>query len=225
MRVILLILLTISTTIANGSVYEQKIIEYLQKEFTKNYQNIDINNIVVERYSILPKDFHLYKLDSIYLAKGNLRREKGSVSATFSKNGQKRKVYYRYTIDATVDVLRANQYIQKGKTITDDMVDFISIKFTNFYQKPITKWYLNRYRANRSIVDGKILTTKHITKITTLKRGDIVTAILRDGAIEVTFSAKTLKDGYVGDIIKIKRDYSSFFNAKIISATEVEIIE
>jgi len=203
----------------------KKIEKYISDKFLKTYPNMHINSLTIKRYSKLPKDFDSYKLSEIYLAKNNLKREKGNVSVTFTKNGQKRKIFYNFTLDATVDVLRANQNIQKGKTLTDDLVDFISIKFTNFYQIPITAYHLNRYKAKTSIIEGKILTYRHISKLTAVKRGDILTATLRDGGVIVSFPAQALKDAYIGDVIKIKRNHNSFFKAKIISQTQAEVIK
>lgn len=210
---------------ANGEIHIEKIKKYVKEEFLKTYPNMNINSLVIKRYSKLPKEFQTYKLKEIYISKANLKKEKGSISAIFTNDIKKRKLYYNYTLEATVEVLRANQYIQKNRTLSDDLVDFITIKFTNFYQKPITAYYLNKYRARTTIITGKILTTRHISKVTTIKRGDSLRATLRDGGVEVSFSAVALKDAHVGDIIKIKRNHNSFFQAKIISNTEAEVIK
>ena len=203
----------------------QRIEKYVNDKFLKTYPNMHINNLIIKRYSNLPKDFASYKLSEIYIAKNNLKREKGNVSVTFINNNQKRKIFYNFTLDATVDVLRANQDIQRGKTLTDDLVDFVSIKFTNFYQMPITAYHLNKYRAKTSIIEGKILTYRHISKLTAIKRGDMITATLRDGGVIVTFPAQALKDAHIGDVIKIKRNHNSFFQAKIISQTQALVIK
>ncbi len=220
------LLLFITTSIfANSELYIEKIKKHLSSQLLKTYPKMSINNISIKRYSSLPREFEKYQLSEIYISDNNLKREKGSISAIFKDGKKKRRLYYHFEIDATVDVLRANQYIQKGKTISDAMVDFITIKFTNFYQIPITSYYINRYRARTSLVEGKILTTKHITKVTTVKRGDKLTTTLRDGGVIVTFQTQALKDAHVGDIIKVRRNHKSFFQVRIISSTEAVVTQ
>lgn len=203
----------------------EKIKQYLSDKFLQTYPTMQINKITIKRTSKLPKSFEHYTLKEIYLAPSGLQREKGNISAIYENGTKKRKLFYHFALDATVNVLRSVQYIQKGKTLTDDLVEGIAIKFTNFYQKPITAYHLGRYNAKVSIIEGKILTTRHIIKMTTVKRGDLLTATLRDGGVVVSFQAEALKDAYIGDIIKIKRNHNSFFQAKIISKTQAEVIE
>ena len=220
------LLLFIATSIfADNSLYIEKIKKHLSTQLLKTYPNMSINNISIKRYSSLPREFEKYQLSKIYISDNNLKREKGSISAIYKNGKKKRRLYYHYEIDATVDVLRANQYIKKGQTISDDMVDFITIKFTNFYQIPITSYHINRYRARTSLVEGKILTTKHITKVTTVKRGDTLTTTLKDGGVIVTFQTQALKDAHIGDIIKARRSHKSFFQVRIISATEAVVTQ
>jgi len=184
-----------------------------------------INKITLKRYSNPPRGFEKYQLKDIFISDNNLQRDKGTITVSFTNGIKKRKLHYHYKIDATVDVLRANQYIQAGKILTDDLVDFVTIKFTNFYQTPITAYYLNKYRARTSLVEGKILTTRHISKITDVKRGDMLITTLRDGGVIVTFQAQALKDAYIGDIIKVKRNHQSFFQVKVISSTQAVVIK
>jgi len=209
---------------ADSEIHIEKIKKFVNAKFLEKYPKMHINNLEIKRYSKPPKEFKNYKLTEIYIPNGNLKKEKGSVSAIFISGAKKRKLYYHYKLDATVEVLRTNQYIKKGRTLTDDIVDFVTIKFTNFYQVPITSYFLNRYRARTTLVEGKILTTRHISKLTTIKRGDYITATIKDGGVVASFKAQALKDAHIGDIIKIKRDYNNFFQAKIISSTQAEVI-
>jgi flagella basal body P-ring formation protein FlgA len=223
---ILLILLIFATSAFSETLPQ---IENIRKQattmFLKTYPNMHIETLEIKRYTPLPKYFEKYKLSKVYISDNNLKREKGTLSATYIHGDKKRKIYYHFNMDANVDVLKANQYIQRGKTITDDLVDFITIRFTNFYQKPITPYFLNRYRARTSLIEGKILTTRHVSRVTTVKRGDKLSTTLRDGGVVVTFQTQALKDAYIGDIIKVKRNHKSFFKARIISSTKAEVVE
>ncbi len=225
MKLLWMSLFIVVSLVADGVDNIEKINKFLTDKFLKTYPNMNINSLTITRYSKKPKEFERYKLKDIYISKGNLQREKGSLSAIFTLDTKKRKLFYHYKLDATVDVLIANQHIQKGRTLTDELVDFVPIKFTNFYQKPITAYYLNRYRAKTSLIPGKVLTTRHVSKVTVIKRGDILTATLKDGGVVVSFSAQAMKDAHIGDIIKIKRNHKSFFKAKIVSSTHAKVIE
>jgi flagella basal body P-ring formation protein FlgA len=219
MKILWIILLTTLSLFANP------IEDYISKKFITNYPNMHIEQLVIKRSSPLPKNFENYKLEDIHISNNNLKREKGSLSATYIYGKKRKRVIYSYKLDANVDVLRANQYISKGKTLTDDLVDFINIRFTNFYQKPITAYYLGKNRARTTIPNGKIITTKHISKVTTLKRGDKVTATLRDGYVIVTFQVTAMRDAYIGDIIKVKKDHKNFYKAMVMSRSQVEIVD
>ncbi len=208
---------------ATAELHVEKIKKYASAQFLKTYPNMHIDTLTVKRYSALPKEFTKYKLLEVSISDNNLKREKGTLSGTYAYGDKKRKLYYHFNIDASVDVLRTNQYIQKGKTLTDNLIDFVTIKFTNFYQTPITAYYLNQYRARTSLVEGKILTTRHIEKVTSVKRGDKLSTTLRDGGVSVIFQSEALKDAHIGDIIKVKRNHKSFFHVKIISSTEAVV--
>ena len=201
----------------------EKIQSYAQSQFKTAYPKMEIENFTIKRYTPLPKDFENYKLLNVRVSNNNIKRKKGTLSALFYNGTKRRKIYYHFTIDATVEVLKTNKYIKKGETLTDDIVDFITIKFTNFYQKPITPYYLNRFRARTSLVEGKILTTRHVSKVTTVKRGDTLNTTLRDGGVSVSFQTKAMKDAYIGDIIKVKRNHKSFFKARITSSSTAEV--
>ena len=225
MKSLWLFLIITCSIFANEEIYSQKIKSHLTSQLLKTYPSMSINTISIKRYSSLPKEFEKYKLSKISISTNNLKREKGSISAIFKNGAKKRRLYYHFKVDATVEVLRANKYIKKGKTISDDLVDFTTIKFTNFYQIPITSYHINRYRARTSLVEGKILTIKHVTKVTTVKRGDKLSTTLRDGGVIVTFQTEALKDAYIGDVIKVKRNHKSFFKARIVSSTKAVVIE
>ncbi len=220
----ILIFLTISS-FAETNQQLEKIKSYAKSQFIKTYPNMNIENFSIKRYTPLPKDFNNYKLLNVRVSDNNLKREKGTLSALFYYGKKRRKVYYHFNIDATVEVLKTNRYIKRGETLTDDIVDFITIKFTNFYQKPITPYYLNRYRARTSLVEGKILTTRHVSKVTTIKRGDQLNTTLRDGGVSVSFQTKAMKDAYIGDVIKVKRNHKSFFKARITSSSSAEVVQ
>lgn len=223
MKSIWIFFIVTASLFATTELHIEKIKKFASSEFLKTYPNMHIHTLSIKRYSALPKEFTKYKLAEVYISENNLKREKGTLSTTYIYGEKKRKLYYHFNIDASVDVLRSNQKIQKGKTITDNLVDFVTIKFTNFYQIPITAYYLNRHRARTTLVEGKILTTRHIEKVTSVKRGDKLSTTLRDGGVAVIFQSVALKDANIGDIIKVKRNHNSFFHARIISENEAVV--
>jgi flagella basal body P-ring formation protein FlgA len=96
-----------------------------------------------------------------------------------------------------------------------------SIKFTNFYDKPILK--VKGYESKTFIPKGKILVSRLVRGIPAIHRGDIVEAVVKDGRIELNFLAKALQDGIVGESIRVKRDGYKILKAKVISSGLVEI--
>ncbi len=178
----------------------------------------------------LHQTFDSYRLIDIDLSKYNLQKENGSLWVTYEKKNRKRKLRYDYRLEASVDVVRTNQIISKGTLVTDDYVDFIKIKFTNFYQIPLSTYQLNQYNAKKELIKGKILTTAHVFKKQTpkefqIKQGDRLVTTLQEGPIIATFYTQALNDAHIGDIISIQKDRDVVFQAKILKDGEARVVE
>jgi len=222
---IFLLLLLLPLTLLSATLHETRIKEMLHQKFQSTYPQMHIESIEIKAVSTLPKRLHDYHVTLLNITRDNLRRAKGSVMVTFAKGDKIRKTYYKYHIHATIPLYKAATDIQKGRTVTTDLADYSEIPFTTLYHKPLADADFGLYAAKRHIKAGDILSFEKVARTTDIRRNEKVTAIIRDGALQLQFGAKAMQSGNIGDIIRIKKDYKKSFKARIISNTTVEVVE
>ncbi len=198
--------------------YEQKLENYLDKKFTNYYPTMTIKSIKIKANNSVPKG---YKIQKVYFPKNSIKRENGNFSAIFSDGKNEKRIYFKYYIDATVQVLLANMDIRNKTPLSMDFFTQIPLKFDNFYDKPVTN--VAKLEAKTFIVRGKILTNRMVRKIPDIHRNDEVTAEARDGSIVLDFPVRALEDGRVGEYIRVKRGSKKILKAKVLSFNKVLI--
>jgi flagella basal body P-ring formation protein FlgA len=208
-----------------GGAQEAKIRAALQNSFQKHYPSMQIHAITLKPSTSLIKRLTDYSVTHVAITKDNLRRSKGNVMVTFEKGKKRRKLYYKYSIDADIALYTAAVDIQRDRALTPEVAEQKSIPFTTLYHKPIDENDFYRYVAKQRIKSGAILSQNLLKKRTDIQRNDRVRAIIRDGALALSFEAKALQSGNAGDIIRIQKDYKKRFKARILSNTEVEVIQ
>jgi len=196
---------------------EKKLENYIYKKFTGYYPSMSVSSIMIKANSTIPKG---YKLSRVFFQKNSLKRENGNFSAIYSKDSYEKRVFLKYHIDATVPVFVATDAITSHTPLDSSMFSIKTIKFTNFYDKPIQK--LAGYESKTYLPKGKILTSRLVRKTPLIYRNSTVNAVASDGGLEVYFTAKALEDGSLGQVIKVKRD-RKILRAKVISQDKVQI--
>ena len=212
-KIILLIIFTIELFS-----YEESLKNYLERKFTSYYKTMSIKSITIKANNTIPKG---YRLKKVFFPKNSIKRENGNFSAVFSDDTKQKRVYFRYSIDAVVDVLLAKFDIRSGSALSMDFFTQIPLKFDNFYDKPVVD--VSGYEAKTYIPKGKILTSRLVRKVPDIHRNDEITAEARDGRIVVDFSVRALEDGRVGEYIRVKRGNKKILKAKVLSSHKVLI--
>jgi flagella basal body P-ring formation protein FlgA len=186
-----LIFLTLS--LHAGGTQETKIRAALQKSFEKHYPSIQIHTITLKPSTSLIKRLADYSVTHVAITKDNLRRSKGNVMVTFEKGKKRRKLYYKYNIDADITLYAAATDIQRNRAVTPDIAVQKSIPFTTLYHKPIDENDFYRYVAKQRIKSGAILSQNLLKKRTDIQRNDKIRAIIRDGALALSSKQKRSK--------------------------------
>ncbi|HDX8141679.1 TPA: flagellar basal body P-ring formation protein FlgA, partial [Campylobacter fetus subsp. venerealis] len=70
---------------------------------------------------------------------------------------------------------------------------------------------------------GKILTNRQFKTLSDIKKGDLINAVLKDGALNIEVLVTALEDGNVGDIIQVRNENNQVFKANVISKNRVLI--
>jgi flagella basal body P-ring formation protein FlgA len=198
---------------------------YVKNKFLDAYQHISIEDIQITPVGKLPKDFNNFKLKKYYLSNSALKRSTGTLSALYTNGKREKKLYYKYRITATIGLYKSNYELKRDTIIRADNVTFEHTNFKFLLKKPMNDRQFNRYKTIRNIRAGKIISANDLRRMLDIGRNESVTAIIKDGPVSITFKAKALKGGNIGDIIKIKRDYNKFFKAQIITKHTVEVID
>ncbi len=205
-------------------IQEEKIKHSIEEKFLKHYPSMQIESISIKATSTLINRLQNYKITKVTLTNDDFHRNKGSILVTFEKNHKQRKLYFKYHIEAMIDLYVANQRIQKGRIITPSIVNLESIKFKTLYHEPFKAQDFNQYYAKYTIKESTPITYEKLKKNRAIKRNDHVNAIIQDGGVVLNFRATALQEGDIGDIIKIRKNYKKRFKAQIISNTTVKVL-
>jgi len=112
------------------------------------------------------------------------------------------KKYYYYTINAKIDVYKANEVIRKNQFVKPH-VSLQTVKFRSFYSPPLAK-------IDDNLIASKIISKNSVinrsnTKIKPLViKGENVNVIFKDDSIEIYSKGKALNDANKGDNINVR---------------------
>ena len=195
-----------------------KIDNFLKNHYSEMYENINIKSIKVVPRSYLeelPSSFSVHIRTKSYLSKD------GVVSIKDTKN---KKIYFNYTIDADLKVVKAKTNIKKGDELSVLNVKLIKVKLDKFHAKPLQKIQKSKYQAKNHIKAGKIVSIRNIVPLSLVKRDSIVSVFMYSSGMNISFAAKALQNGKLNDIISIKKGNSKKrLKAKVVGYQRVEI--
>jgi len=201
---------------------ELQIKESIKAEYLREYPGISISNVKIEIAAKM--DTAEYRYKSIEPLRQNLNKSIGVASVTF-ESAQKidKKIFVKYEIDASLEVLKAAYNIQKDKIITSSDTTSETVKFKNFFAKPLSKGQLKNVVAKRFIRAATVLTALDIAGASSVKRGSVMYAVISQDFLDIELEATTLEDGNVGDTINVKTKSGKVMKAYISSPSKLEI--
>ena len=197
----------------------------IENKFLEYYPNLTIKSLEIKPLGRAPRNFETYQVEKITISKASLKRNHGTLSVLYTSPTKKKKRFFKFELDATLPVYVSSRYIKKNTPINEHYIQLQEVPFTYFTAKPIDAHYLYDYESKRSIKEGKILTVHDLRHILDVKRGALVNATIYDGNVILTFKVKTIEEGNIGDIIRVKRGHYKKLSAKITSKTTVDILE
>ncbi len=176
---------------------------------------------LIEPQNELPKNFHEYKFDKIYVNKIN---PKGSFRASFiTPNGSQPSVFFRYEVSAKMPVLRATKPLTTRQMLGID--DFAKdwVELGEFSPDMMSDAPNARLATKQNIKSGEVLRLRQFTPLPLIKKGERVNAVLSDGALSIIVEVTALENGNLGETIKVKNNDKKVFSAQIISKKQVMI--
>lgn len=194
-----------------------KIEQKLREAFLKAYKDIQIQKI-----TITPR-VYMTKLPAEYevqLQKNSLLNSHGNLNI---KTPQRKKIFFRYAIKARLDVLIAKNKMCKGDEISVQNTKKSTIILDKFRSFPLQTLPKSKYQAKHRIKKGTILTTRDVTGLFLVKRGDNVNLTIFNGGIQLSFLAKANQNGCYGDTITFTNSSGKKFKAVVIGKNRAEV--
>jgi flagella basal body P-ring formation protein FlgA len=162
----------------------------------------------------LPDEYSVHFEKRAYLANEGI---------LYIKTPNHRKIFFKYTLNAVVDVYQPRAEIKKGTPLSVLNMKKHSIILDKFRAMPLQEIEPNAYQARHHIKTGKTITKRDITGLTLVKRGSVVNVSLQNGAISISFSAKAVQDGKLGDKISVVQSNEKKMRAVVVGKNRAEV--
>ncbi|NPA73863.1 MAG: flagellar basal body P-ring formation protein FlgA [Epsilonproteobacteria bacterium] len=200
------------------------ILRSLRRIFKKRYPHIKIKSLTVKALNSFPQDFKNYKFYKIEVSKYALQKNDGTFAVLY-KNSDDRtlRVYFRFKIVAKVTVFKAKNNITNGKILTSKDYEKKEVDFDKIPSNILSLDKDGEIVAKTFIKKGKILTSYMVKKKTLIRKKDVVTAVIKSGALKVEFEATALNDANIGDEVRVINSDKKVFKAIAIDKGLVEI--
>lgn len=188
------------------------------KQYYKNkYTNINIKKVDIRaaRYTTqLPKNFTIHFPRKAYLSHKNI---------FYIKTLNNRKIFFNYTILATLNVYKAKGMIKKGSEISLKNTEKKSIILEKFRAFPLIKLEKSKYQAKHRIKGLSLITQRDIVRLYLVKRGTTITVTIHDGGVSISFFARALKSGRFGDTISVLHTNNKKIRVRITGRNRAEV--
>jgi len=194
-------------------------------KFENRYPCLDAELPTIISSSPLPLDFKNYELIEIKLKPSKLRKHRGSFKAVFKTPQKEKTIYFKFSIDATIDVFKAKHKLYNDKILSENDYEKVTIKLDKLPSKVITCNMPKNLMTKNYISANSILTMNRFEYKKDVLRGANIRAYIRDGMLVLETEATLLKDANIGDVVKIKTEKGKLFRAKLISKYRAIILE
>lgn len=192
----------------------------LKKLYLQKYPTMQIKNISIFPTSHNTENFIFEPSKcSINFSRAMLKRNRG----TFVVKCNKKSYFFKFYIDATIDVYKANHQIKKDKIIDSKAIRKERIIFKTIYSLPIYNLEEKEIMAKQNIAQDKIITSSMVVPVPAVKKHETVNCFIQDGAVHIEFNAEAMQNGYIGDEIVLKREDGRTIKGVVLRKNLVEI--
>lgn len=193
----------------------------LIKEYILRFPTLIVKNVELKANG-LPADFD--KFEFIRLDSAKFNRSSGYVRALFkSPQNIQRSVFFRYFIEANLQVLRASKPINKGEKL--NALGF-KLVYMSFDKVPGGALMLDDNLdliAKTSIRKNAILRQNMFKQDELIKKGDVLRGLLKDGEVQIFIELVAIENGNKGEKIRLKNKEGKVMQGVIISKTQVKL--
>jgi flagella basal body P-ring formation protein FlgA len=194
-----------------------KIKNDLKKIYLEKYPDIDIKTI-----KIIPRGY-IKSLPSSYIThvakKAHLSR-KGILNIKLPRG---KKLFFDFYIDADIYVFTTAKKVIKGDLLSNVNTKRRKITFDKFRAIPVGMKQINTTQFRHNIKEDEIITFRDISTLQLVKKGSTVSAVIQNNNLNISFSAKAIRNGRLNDIITIEKQNGQRLQARVIGRNRVEI--
>lgn len=194
-----------------------KIEENIRKLYTQKYTAIKIKTITV-----MPRGY-IESLTDTYIVKIQRDNHLSRSGTLYVKTTDNKKIFFDYQVEAEVSVYTARKKIKRENELSLANCKKKSIILDKFDAMPIQKLQQSMFQSKHQIREGTVITARDIEQLSIVKRDSIVSVILDEKNIAISFAAKALQDGRLDDTITIEKNDKKRLKAKVIGKNRVEI--
>ena len=194
-----------------------KIKNAIKALYKEHYKNITIKAITITPRAYTTELPQSYSIG--FTRKSYLKRD----AICFIKTPQNKKLFFSYEVDATLPAIFTRQLIQKGEPLTKLNTEKKSIMLQNFRAMPLQELPRGKYEAKHRLKANKLLTQRDVEALYLIKRGSEVTVTLKDNGIVITFSAKAVQNGHLGDKIKVQKSNNKRLFVRVTGKNRAEV--
>jgi flagella basal body P-ring formation protein FlgA len=195
----------------------ERLENFIYDEFSDFYPFMEIENLsVTPKYDIenMPEDY------SIIFSRRDLHHSQGYF---YLETDNHDRIYFKYSINATIRVLKSSERIRKGEIIDSRNSYLTDMKFERFRSEYITEDQLGSIQAKTYIPTDRELTSRLVEKMKVVQRGSVLKGFIQDGTIYIEIEVTALEDGGIGDEIQIKSFDGKILKGKIINSKYIKV--
>ncbi len=131
--------------------------------------------------------------------------------------------YFDFLLQATLPVMHSSEKISRHDVLSAANARMVSIPFTAFKSQPLITFPSEPYRLRIALRENSPILSRHIEPVPIVSKGGKVVAVIKNGAVEMEFSATATQEGSLNDIITIQKSDGKRAKAKIIGDNRVEL--
>ncbi len=194
-----------------------KLKEKIKNYFLNHYPDMVINNVTVT-----PRGY-IEKMPKEYILKMQPKSFLKSSGICSVKLPSKRMLFFDYYVDGGLKVYKSNKIIKKGQSIDFRNIKAVFVRFDRFFAKPVLE--INSLQAKHNIPKNRVITLRDVESLDLVHKRDTVNVIYNKNGIEIDFSAKSLQNGKLGDIITVVNSKKKRLRVKVIGKNLVKMTE
>lgn len=190
----------------------ESVIEKITDLVKDNYSKVEFEGLTIEAFgSKLPTSCDYVSFEfpkKVDLSSDLIIRFDAYQNDLFIKRSTKIFRFKGYA-----QVLRASKIIHRGDEVTEKSMSPGKIKLSKVNQHTMSRIMRSEYQYRNYIDKDQVIESWMIEKKPDVKKGDLVSAVVKKDKITLTLDARILENGIIGERIKLK------LNNKILLGT------